>query len=63
MRAHFRYYRIGQPSFVLYVLVVGFLPCFVSHGVHIDEGSGCDCINSAGESNEYEKAAVQVYGC
>ena len=36
---------------------------FVSDGVHVDEGSGCDYIYSAGESGEYEKAVVQVYGC
>ena len=44
------------------MLAVGVLPCFVSRGVHVDEGSGCDCIYSAGESDEYEKAAVQAYG-
>jgi len=40
---------------------VGFVSFFVSHGVHVDESSGCDCIYSAGESDEYAKAVMQVY--
>jgi len=34
-------------------LVVGFVSCFVSHDVHVDESSGCNCIYSAGESDEW----------
>ena len=27
-----------------HVLLVAFLPFLVSHLVHVDEGSGCDCV-------------------